>query len=37
VQLKPGSDYQYDPPSHKLTISFQGASKIAITGAGSLF
>jgi alpha-glucosidase (family GH31 glycosyl hydrolase) len=37
VKLKPGSDYQYNPPSHKLTISFQGASKIAVAGAGSLF
>ena len=37
VKLRAGTDYHYDQPSHKLTISFQGASKIAIAGAGSLF
>ena len=37
VKLRAGTDYHYDQASHKLTISFQGASKIAIAGAGSLF
>jgi hypothetical protein len=37
VKPRAGTDYQYDPPSHKLTVSFQGARKIAIAGAGSLF
>ena len=37
VKLRAGTDYQYDPPSHKLTVSFQGASQIAIAGGGSLF
>jgi len=37
VRLREGADYHSDKQSNKLTFSFQGASKIAIDGAGSLF
>ena len=37
VKLRAGTDYDYDEPANKLTVSFQGASTISIAGAGSLF
>jgi alpha-D-xyloside xylohydrolase len=37
VKLREGADYRYDQQASKLTIPFQGASKIAVDGAGSLF
>ena len=35
--LHEGTDYQYDSKSHKLTVSFQGATKLEIRGCVSLF
>jgi hypothetical protein len=37
VKLQQGTDYHYDEQANKLTVSFQGANRIAIDGAGSLF
>jgi len=37
AKLRQGTDYHYDEQAHKLTLSFEGASKIAIESAGSLF
>ncbi len=37
VKLRQGTDYDYDERANRLSVSFQGASKIAIDGAGSLF
>jgi hypothetical protein len=34
VRLREGADHHYDKQSNKLTFSFQGASTIAIGGAG---
>lgn len=35
--LRKGTEYQYDPQSQRLTIPFQGATKLSISGAESLF
>ena len=35
--LRKGTEYQYDPQSQMLTIPFQGATKLSIRGAESLF
>jgi alpha-glucosidase (family GH31 glycosyl hydrolase) len=37
VKLREGTDYQYDVKAQKLTVSFQGATKVVMKGAGSLF
>ncbi len=37
AKLRGGTDYRYDQQANRLTVSFQGASKIAIAGAESLF
>jgi len=37
VKLHEGSEYRYDQQASRLTVSFQGASKIVIDGAASLF
>jgi alpha-D-xyloside xylohydrolase len=37
VKLREGLDYQYDKQANKLTVSFQGATKISVDGADSLF
>lgn len=37
AKLRQGTDYHYDEQARKLTLSFEGASKIAIESAGSLF
>ena len=37
VQLREETDYHYDKQASKLTIPFQGASKIVVDGAVSLF
>jgi len=37
VKLHEGSEYRYEQQASRLTVSFQGASKIVIDGAASLF
>ncbi|HEX3351379.1 MAG TPA: TIM-barrel domain-containing protein [Terriglobales bacterium] len=37
VRLREGADYGYDRQANKLTVSFQGATVIALDGAQSLF
>jgi alpha-D-xyloside xylohydrolase len=37
VKLREGPDYQYDKQTNKLTVSFQGATRISVDGAVTLF
>jgi len=37
VKLHEGSEYRYDQQANRLTVNFQGASKIVIVGGTSLF
>jgi alpha-D-xyloside xylohydrolase len=37
TKLREGADYRFDEQTNKLTVSFQGASKIVVEGAASLF
>jgi len=37
VKLREGVDYRFDQQVNRLTIPFNGASKIAVEGAESLF
>jgi hypothetical protein len=37
LQLREETDYHFDKQASKLTIPFQGASKIVVDGAVSLF
>jgi alpha-D-xyloside xylohydrolase len=37
ARLREGSDYKYDAQAHRLTVSFKGATKVTVRGAGSFF
>jgi len=37
TKLREGADYKYDAQAQKLTISFEGSTKIVLKGAASLF
>lgn len=37
TRLREGPDYNYDAQAQKLTVSFQGATKVVVKGAASLF
>jgi alpha-D-xyloside xylohydrolase len=37
VKLREGSDYKFDPQAERVTVPFEGASKIVLKGCGSLF